>query len=100
MGKVTTPIYRLLLYDQTLRVPHILAWHGRATYAKLERYIYDYVNSLKPGGVNYHISKMYGFMPVPHRAVIIHQKSNTAVVEWKAPTFMAINPRIKGRSLR
>ena len=65
-------------------------WHGRATAERLEKYIADFIDSLKVGGCNYHISKQVGWMPIPSKAEIINQKTGEVVAVWNAPKFMVI----------
>jgi hypothetical protein len=64
---------------------------GRPTEENLAEYVSAYVESLKVGGCNYHVSKALGFMPIPNWArIVLNDGSRKPVVEWKAPMFMVI----------
>lgn len=86
MGKSYTPTYRLELIDSAGR--SVQSWRGKATDKRLFAYLRNYVKSLYIGGVNAHISEMYGFIPYPHKARIVRQNTDEIVCEWQAPTFM------------
>jgi hypothetical protein len=96
MGKSTTPTYRVEIWDNANNkiVPMKSTWDykyfGKPTNKKLEKYIVDYIESLKFGGVNYHISELCGFIPVPNKARIVNQFTNDVVSTWIAPMFMVI----------
>ena len=86
MGTSKTPKYRLEISDKT--GIHTQAWHGKATENTLQSYLNKYIDSLKLGGVNEHISKSLGFIPVPNSAKIIEQKTGNVKVSWDAPMFL------------
>ena len=88
MGKTVTPKYRLVVWDGKSK--SVMSWRGQATGKRLENWIHGYINSLKPRGSNYHLSKSLGYMPIPNKANIVNQKTNTVVASWKAPKFMII----------
>ena len=88
MGQTVTPTYRVEYHDQTGK--RICTWHGRATIQRLADWIHAGIESHKVGGCNLHISEMLGFIPVPHKAVIVRQSTGEVVVSWKAPMFMVI----------
>jgi hypothetical protein len=86
MGKTTTPKYRLVLTDQA--GSHVMIWRGRATDKRLERWVNDYTASLHNGGVNAHISKALGYIPVPSKARIERNTTGgQTVASWNAPMF-------------
>lgn len=99
MGRVSTPKYRLELWDarplrglvQLVAGPSVESWEvgrrGRPTRANLERYIFRYADSLKAGGVNAHVSKALGFVPYPREARIVNQRTGAVVAHWKADRF-------------
>jgi len=70
-----------------------MAWRvkddGPTTAKRLAAWIAEYIASLKIG-VNQHISLKAGYIPVPHRAAIINQRTGETVATWTAPAFMAI----------
>lgn len=53
------------------------------------REIQNYVDSLKIGGNNEHLSRELGYMPIPNKAILIDQRSMTIVEKWNAPMFWA-----------
>ena len=53
------------------------------------REIQNYVDSLKIGGCNEHLSKALGYMPIPNKAILIDQRSMTIIEKWNAPMFWA-----------
>lgn len=88
MGRTVTPTYRMEYWDQGGH--HQQAWSGRPTNANLAKYIRAHIKSLKKGGVNYHVSLALKYIPVPHKARIVRQKTGDVVATWKAPSFMVI----------
>lgn len=67
-----------------------LPGYGRPTEKNLAKYVMDYIDSLKIGGVNQHISKALGQIPVPNWAKIRENGDGRVVATWKAPMFMEI----------
>lgn len=57
---------------------------------KLDDYVRALVDSYKVGGVNQHISKMLGYIPVPKTAKLINQYTGNVVETWEQPKFMVI----------
>lgn len=55
----------------------------------MEKEIHLYIDSLKIGGNNEHLSKALGYMPIPNKAVLIDQRTMKTIEEWSAPAFMA-----------
>ena len=88
MGKTITPTYRLEMWDNGHKSQ--MAWSGRPSNKALAKWIQRYIKSLQKGGVNYHISLGKGYIPVPHKARIVRQKTGEVVSTWTAPKFMAI----------
>lgn len=60
---------------------------GQPNDANLMRYLLAYVNSLKPGGSNYHVSKALGYIPYPTWARIVRQSDNKIMTSWVQPMF-------------
>jgi len=91
MGKTVRVTNVVVLVEKT---PHgttketMLAWEGAATQKRLEAYVIKYIESLKPGGVNEHISESLGYVPIPTEAVIKNQNSWNTKAHWKAPAFL------------
>lgn len=63
---------------------------GLTRKVSLKKYIYEYIDSLKIGGNNEHVSKMLGYIPVPHSAELINQFTGETIDRWSAPSFMVI----------
>ena len=89
MGKTVTPKYRVRVFDQ--QGQFVTCWQGRATDKRLKEYIETYTASLKIGGCNEGVSRMYGFIPVPHKAQIETNVRGEGhiVATWQAPKFWA-----------
>lgn len=89
MGKSTIPKYKLIVFDRN--GGYTASWSGKPTEKRLADYIDKYIQSLKIGGCNEHISKRLGFIPVPYKAMICYNYFGGArVAEWNAPMFMEI----------
>ena len=56
----------------------------------LKKYITEYIDSLKLGGNNEHVSKMLGYIPIPHSAELINQFTGETIDKWSASSFMII----------
>lgn len=93
MGRTITPSYRVELMEHRVGsfgpAVNRMGWDGRPTVANLERYVFAYVDSLKAGGVNAHISESLGYIPIPHSARIVRQKTGRIVASWQAAMFQA-----------
>jgi hypothetical protein len=91
MGKSITPAYRIEMTERrTMLTP--MSWrseYGKPTAENLEKYVRKYIDSLKIGGTNQHVSLSLGYIPVPDSARIVRQKTGEVVATWKAPMFMA-----------
>ncbi len=84
MGRTTTPTFRVEIDGQRM------AWdrrNGRPTDANLERFVLVYAKSHEAGGVNEHISKMFGRVPYPTTARIVRQRNGATVASWMAGVF-------------
>jgi len=81
MGRSRTTKYRIEMDGSHF------CWHGRANDKALEKYVFDYADSLKLGGVNEHISKSLGYIPFPHKARIVDQSTGEVKAEWEAGMF-------------
>lgn len=97
MGKVYTPKYRVEIYYYNpysgTKVKQVAAWHykGKITNKALERYIMDYIESLQPRGINFHVSKALNFIPIPIEAYIVNQwEGDKVVAEWHMPAFQVV----------
>ena len=82
MGKSTIPRYVIkssagIIYTGNRR-PNV------------EREVMQYIDSMKIGGVNEHLSKAIGYMPIPSSATLIDQIARAVVEVWHAPAFMEI----------
>lgn len=88
MGKTITPTYRLEMYERGHRSS--MAWRGKPSNKALAKWIHKYIQSLKVGGVNQHLSLSKGYMPIPNRAHILRQRTGEVVAFWQAPKFMKI----------
>jgi hypothetical protein len=70
---------------------HQVKGYGKPTEANLTKYIEAFIESLKPGGCNHHVSKALGYMPIPNWARIrVNCIGGETLAEWKAPMFMAL----------
>src|SRR5690606_31229776 len=58
---------------------------GEPTEESLFQQVKEYADSLKVGGLNYHISKAKGYIPYPVTAKVVRLEG--PVVEWKAAAF-------------
>lgn len=87
MGKSYTPTFRLEYKDQG-------GWQTqfydkrRPTDDQLRRYLIDLVHSFYIGGINEHVSKSIGYIPMPTQARVIRQKTGEIVAKFNAPMFM------------
>lgn len=70
-------------------VPARNTFRGKDKAAQLEAYVLALVDSMKVGGVNEHVSKNLGYIPVPYKAMLINQVTGRTY-EWNAPAFMVI----------
>jgi hypothetical protein len=91
MGKSITPTYRIEIQDQCHRHERNaikMAWNaGQATDANLKTYVLAYARSHERGGTNAHISAMLGYIPYPHAARVVRQRTGEVVATWKAGMF-------------
>jgi hypothetical protein len=106
MGKVTTPMYRLEAFVRTPKgdiKKETWSWNARKAPAQgihesdgtpspenIEKAIIKIAKSYEIGGSNEHYSKALGYMPIPFKARVIHQKSQSIMAEWHQPTFWCI----------
>lgn len=96
MGRSRTPKYAVVIPGVTPMAwwikpqPGGIAGNGKPTAENLARFVAQYIRSLEPGGVNYHVSQSLGHVPYPDYAKIVVNGSWTVVAEWKAPAFMAV----------
>lgn len=92
MGHSYTPKYRIEFRDHS--GDHRQAWsvsdHGKPIEENIEKWVYAYVDSYKIGGVNEHVAKAIGYIPVTSRARIVNQWTSEIVATWVAPMFMVI----------
>lgn len=93
MGRSYMPKYRIEFSDQGgPQFPQ--AWrvreYGKPTTENIEKWVHSLVDSMKIGGVNEHISRAVGYIPVPNRAKVVNQYTGETVATWTAPMFMAI----------
>lgn len=97
MGKSSTPKYVVEMEGSTPAAWRVKSrgancpGYGSPTEANLATYMQMFIDSLKPGGCNHHVSKALGYMPIPNWARIrVNCLGGEVVAEWKAPMFMAI----------
>ncbi len=68
--------------------------YGKPTPENLAAYVDGYIKSLRADGSNAHISREYGFMPIPNWAQIVRNDGSRAVVaNWIAPMFGTETPK-------
>jgi hypothetical protein len=84
MGKSTTPHYVIYEGDK----PNNKILYADNKKPNMEKEIYLYIDSLKIGGNNEHISKALGYMPIPNKAILIDQRTKQVIEHWNAPAFM------------
>lgn len=96
MGRSYTPKYRVECHDDPfapvrLSAAHSHAWvvkeKGRPTDANLAKWRRAVYDSMCAGGVNEHVSKARGYIPVISHARIVEQKTGEVVAEFTAPNF-------------
>lgn len=68
-----------------------VAGYGNPTDKNLEKFISKYGDSLKPGGINQHLSLSHGYIPYPSSAFIKDQTTGEIVATWKAAMFQIWN---------
>lgn len=89
MGKSTIPTHVVRYRDQ--QGPKVLIWNsktsGKPTVANLDKWRKVMNASMKPGGVNEHVSKALGFIPYIGNCEIHNQKTGQTVCSFKAPMF-------------
>lgn len=96
MGRSVTPTYAVEMEGCTpaawhVRPSNIQKGYGKPTPENLAFYVEKYINSLKPGGCNHHISKALGKMPIPNWARIVkNDGSRNVLASWNAPNFMVV----------
>lgn len=89
MGRSITPKYRMEMTD-CKGVVSLMCWKGAPNKKGLEQWVTRYHDSLKVGGVNEHLSKSLGFLPLVYHVKLVRQADNVVVSCWKAPMFMVI----------
>lgn len=65
--------------------------NGEANEDNLWKYVQDYANSFKIGGINQHVSKAMGKIPYPSSAKLVCLNDGKTVAEWKAGMFQVWN---------
>lgn len=94
MGNFIKNKYRVEIHEfnpctRNVRITPMI-WREKASTTKLVEFVQNYINSLKSGGINSHVSEALNYIPVPHKACIINQNNGKIIAEWNAPKFMAI----------
>lgn len=103
MGKVTTPTYRLETFTRypnggikkdmwswnTRKSPcqGIYKVEGKPSTENIKKVVDGIIKGYKIGGCNERISIMLGFIPIPFKAHVIHQKSQSIIATWEASAF-------------
>jgi len=96
MGRSTTPKYVVEMDGSTpaewrVKKRFNIPGYGVPNEANLVKYVEGFIESLKPGGANHHISKALGYMPIPNWARIkVNCVGGEVLAEWKAPMFMVL----------
>lgn len=96
MGRSYTPKYVVEMEGSTpaewrVKSRYGIPGYGAPTEANLIKYVEAFIESLKVGGANQHISKALGYMPIPNWARIkVNCAGGEMLAEWKAPMFMAL----------
>ena len=99
MGRSFTPTFRIETGPATCPgkatvVTSTHGWdaksYGRPTKANLDKYALATIKSMHLGGCNEHISKGYGFIPVPAWIKVVRQATGEVVAEWKPAPFQVI----------
>lgn len=62
-------------------------WRGRATDRRLGEYCQSVDESMKVGGVNEHVSKSIGFIPIILGARIVNQDTGETVATYQRVAF-------------
>ena len=86
MGRSTTPTYRFEARAVGV-APITECWRGKATEKRLQEHVEGTNESMKAGGVNAHVSKALGFIPIITSAKLIHQATGSVVAEYQTPMF-------------
>ena len=82
MGKSYTPKYRIEFWDcQGVKAQQ--AWRGAITKKALGEWVVKYEDSLKAGGVNFHISQMLKYIPFVEKALVVRQADGVIMTAWK-----------------
>lgn len=79
MGKTTTPKYAMTMNCVGVRATDS-CWCGRATEKRLREYLVTYNESLKPGGANEAVGKMFGGLAVATGGTIITNNHARTIV--------------------
>lgn len=88
MGTSIKPKYVITMNKHNMiTTESLIGTYNRKPNLELE--VQKYIDSLKIGGVNEHLSKTLGYMPIPNHAALINQQTRTIIQEWNAPAFMA-----------
>lgn len=94
MGRDITFTYRVEVKESTGNaVVTPMGWrkeYGKPTQDNLTKWVESYNNALKPDGVNAHVSKALGHMPILSHAKIVRQSTGDTICEWNAPVFMVV----------
>ena len=90
MGKSKIVKYVVAVYENPNQlIPNRIVYDGKPNKNGLDNWVDAYVQSLKSGGVNYHITESLGYIPIPCYAELIDQVHNSVVASRTAPMFMA-----------
>jgi len=86
MGKSITPKYRARYRDQ--KGWHDIMWKGRPSDARAEQTRKDYNKSFQPGGANWRVSELSGYVPhISKFEVIRNVYGGEVVASATAPMF-------------
>ncbi len=88
----STPPYRLEMSGSTpwawyVKGNSYRTGYGQPTLSNLKKVLVDYAKSLELGGVNYHITKAFGYVPYPTWAKVIRQSDHEVMASWRQGDF-------------
>lgn len=90
MGRVLTPKYYAVVYDQ--KGAFEIFWKGHATDKRAEAKRRAMNRSFNPGGANFHVAEALGFIPHVYKLEVVRNDgSNTVVATANAPMFEVVD---------
>ena len=92
-GRIVTHKYRVEVMRSNIQMTHSAwrtEWYGKPNVKNLMKWVDSHNASFTPSGVNYHISKGYGFIAMIYEARIVRQSDDTEIARYRVPAFQAI----------